>query len=96
MTEKKKYWLIKDVVSHFAPYEIYGKAGTEVVILYDHLDMMIVQDTAGNKFHSRKDNLTDTPPHIPDPLKTTKPAEQPVKSRTHKKKASSSIQNNLF
>lgn len=58
MSEQKKYWLINDVVSHFAPYPIYGSAGTEVVILHDHLDMMIVQDKQGNIFHSRTDNLT--------------------------------------
>lgn len=96
MTIGTRCWLIIDVVSHFAPFEIYGKAGTEVVILHDHLDMMIVQDTAGNKFHSRTDNLTDTPPDHPAPLKTVKPVEQPVKSRQPKKKGSPIIQNNLF
>lgn len=96
MTIGTRCWLINDVVSHFAPYEIYGKAGTEVVILHDHLDMMIVQDTAGNNFHSRTDNLTETAPNNPTPLKTAKPVEQPVAKRQAHKKKASSTQNNLF
>jgi hypothetical protein len=90
-------WLINDVVSYFAPYTPYGKAGTEVVILHDHHDMMIVQDAAGNTFHSRTDNLSDTPPAKPAPLKANQPVEQPVmKSRTPKKKSPSANQSNLF
>lgn len=97
MTAGTRCWLISDVVSHFAPFAVYGKAGTEVVILHDHLDMMIVQDTAGNTFHSRTDNLSDQAPDNPSPLKTVKPVERPAtKSRAHKRKSSAVQQSNLF
>ena len=97
MTAQKKYWLINDVVSYFAPYKPYGIAGTEVEILFDHFDMMVVQDSAGNIFHSRTDNLSVAPPNIPAPLKTENPVKQPVKkSSTPKKKGSPINQTNLF
>jgi hypothetical protein len=63
MDLKQKYQLKKDVVSYFHPFEVYGKAGTEVTILFNHLDMMIVKDNSGNIFHSRTDNLTEIPIH---------------------------------
>ena len=63
MDRNKRYQLKNDVVSYFHPFEIYGKAGTEVTILFDHLDMMIVKDNLGNIFHSRTDNLTEIPIH---------------------------------
>lgn len=94
---QKKYWLINDVVSYFAPYHIYGKAGTEVIILHDHLDMMIVQDSSGNIFHSRTDNLTDKPPcNNLHPKKTEKSVEQPVKKSRTQKKVAIINQSNLF
>ncbi len=94
---QKKYWLINDVVSHFAPYSIYGKARTEIIILHDHLDMMIVQDNTGNIFHSRTDNLTDESPYNnPHPQKTEKSVEQPVKKSRTQKKVSTINQSNLF
>lgn len=96
---QKKYWLINDVVSHFAPYPIYGKAGIEVDILHDHNDMMVVQDNAGNIFHSRTDNLTNEKPTsiTPAPLKTEQSTDQPVKvPPTRKKKTSFNNQSNLF
>lgn len=75
MDIKKKYRLKKDVVSHFKPFEVYGTAGTEVIILHDHFDMMIVQDDTGNNFHSRTDNLAE----LSEPVEkqaTVKPIEQ--------------------
>lgn len=98
MREPAKHWLIKDVVSHFAPYEVYGKAGTGVIILHDHFDMMIVEDSTGNIFHSRTDNLTNVPPgNTPAPLKIKEPVEQPLKKALKPKKNIVSInQNNLF
>ena len=95
----RKYWLINDVVSYFAPYTSYGAAGTEVTILHDHYDMMIVKDTADNIFHSRTDNLTNEKPLTvsPTPMKTESQSEQQVKlPPTRKKKTSSFNQSNLF
>jgi hypothetical protein len=95
LTEPTKYWLINDVVSHFTPGYIYGSAGTEVIILHDHLDIMIVVDAAGNIFHSRTDNLTNEKPDIGPPLKTE--TVQPAKATLNRKKKSSPItQKNLF
>jgi hypothetical protein len=94
-----KYWLINDVVSHFDPYPIYGKAKTEVDILHDHNDMMIVKDKQGNIFHNRTDNLTNEKPICisPAPTKTESQSDQPVKlPPTRKKKTTSINQTNLF
>jgi hypothetical protein len=63
MDVTKRYLLKRDVVSFFFPFEVYGKAGTEVTILYDHSDMMIVKDQSGNIFHSRTDNLSEISIH---------------------------------
>jgi hypothetical protein len=95
---QKKYWLINDVVSHFAPYSIYGKAGTEVIILHDHNDMMIVQDKQGEIFHSRTDNLTNEKPKSVSPAPSkTEITEQSAKAPpTRKKKTPSINQSNLF
>lgn len=95
---QKRYWLINDVVSYFAPYTPYGKAGTEVIILHDHNDMMVVQDKQGNKFHSRTDNLTTEKPKpaTPEPMKTEAQSEPTKVLPTRKKKTSSFNQQNLF
>lgn len=97
MSQPKVYYLRRDVVSHVKPGRVYGKAGTEVTILYDHLDMMIVQDSSGNIFHSRTDNLSETPPaeveqQEPQPAVTEKTHSR----RPAKKKAAKPIQSNLF
>lgn len=93
----KKYRLKKDVVSYMNPGFVYGKSGTEVTILHDHLDMMIVQDEAGNKFHSRTDNLAKLSEPI-DAQVTVKPVEQNKSTgRSQRKKAAPAIiQPNLF
>lgn len=92
----KKYRLKKDVVSYMKPGLVYGKAGTEVSILHDHLDMMIVQDDAGNKFHSRTDNLAQ----LSEPFEiqaTVKPIENKIPGRSQRKKAAPPVtQTNLF
>lgn len=95
MSEPVKYRLRKDVVSYFAPYEAYGKAGTEVIILHDHFDMMVVVDAAGNIFHSRTDNLA----LLSEPIETAAtvlPIENKIPGRTQKKKGAPITQTNMF
>lgn len=95
MTEQVKYRLRNHVVSHFAPYEVYGKAGTEVIILHDHLDMMIVQDDDGNIFHSRTDNLAPLSEPV-EKADTVKPDQNKFPGRSQKKKVAPITQSNLF
>lgn len=97
MSQPKVLYLLRDVVSHVKPGRVYGKAGTEVTILHDHLDMMIVQDGSGNIFHSRTDNLSETPPAEVQPqdqqpvVAVKEPARRPTKKKTVKV-----VQSNLF
>jgi hypothetical protein len=96
--KRKKYRLINDVVSHFKPFEVYGSAGTEVIILHDHLDMVIVKDDSGNIFHSRTDNLAEIKfGTLLTPVKTKNKIEQKSKvPRTSKRKTLPMNQINLF
>lgn len=98
MPQQKKYWLISDVVGHFSPYPVYGKGGTEVCILHDHNDMVIVQDSDGNIFHCRTDNLTTVENQInpAQPKAEDLPQKEVKATRGHKKKVHSIIQSNLF
>lgn len=95
MNEPVKYRLRNDVVSYFAPYKPYGLAGTEVIILHDHHDMVVVCDDAGNVFHSRTDNLADLSEPI-EKAATVLPIENKIPGRTQKKKAPPVKQSNLF
>lgn len=89
MDTNKTYRLIHDIISHFDPYPIYGAAGTEVIILHDHSDMMIVQDGTGNIFHCRTDNLTTDESLVA----TIRPPVQPVtREQARKKRKAGPIQ----
>jgi len=89
--------LKEDVVGMYSKIE-YGKAGDEVKVVSEHGDMVIVENTEGNRYPMLKIYLTEEiiiHEAAPD---TAAPKNNPIINRApvSKKKAASTNQNTLF
>lgn len=73
--------------------ELYAIAGTEVEIISDRGNVMIVKDANDKRFPVPTECLTEDPASV-IPIKRT--IEKPGTARNHKKKAAPVTQQNLF